>query len=260
MSNRPGAARLGGIAALTVGLGLGLPGAALAGPDKQPDRTPNDHPSGKDRSEEPGGKTQGKSTSDPDGMTNGGADKPGGSGGFDADKDGNNGCGNDDDFEDDNNGNCGGLRKGKGKGTGGGEEGEVGGAGAGGGTTANQGRHLGQLKHMETGGSTTFVGETSVKSVSAVRTAKGGIGSLRIAGELDTPAQVLGVQFTRNGANQSNAVTRVLGSSTARTLATSGTGVAGLAATGMPVAALAMLGTALVGTGAFLVTRGRRED
>jgi len=53
------------------------------------------------------GHTQGKSHSDPDGMSNGGADKPGCAGGFDADKDGNNGCGNDADREDDNNGNCG---------------------------------------------------------------------------------------------------------------------------------------------------------
>jgi hypothetical protein len=40
-------------------------------------------------------------------MSNGGADKPGCTGGFDADRDGNNGCGNDADREDDNNGNCG---------------------------------------------------------------------------------------------------------------------------------------------------------
>ena len=53
------------------------------------------------------GKTQGRSHSDPDGMSNGGADKPGCTGGFDADRDGNNGCGNDADREDDNNGNCG---------------------------------------------------------------------------------------------------------------------------------------------------------
>jgi hypothetical protein len=51
--------------------------------------------------------TQGRSLSDPDGDSNGGADKPGCNGGFDADKDGNNGCGNDADREDDNNGNCG---------------------------------------------------------------------------------------------------------------------------------------------------------
>ncbi|HYH52481.1 MAG TPA: hypothetical protein VEG38_23295 [Acidimicrobiia bacterium] len=53
------------------------------------------------------GRTQGRSHSDPDGMSNGGADKPGCTGGFDADRDGNNGCGNDSDREDDNNGRCG---------------------------------------------------------------------------------------------------------------------------------------------------------
>jgi hypothetical protein len=54
------------------------------------------------------GHTQGRSHSDPDGMTNGGPDKPGCSGGVNAlDQDGNNGCGNDLDREDDNNGNCG---------------------------------------------------------------------------------------------------------------------------------------------------------
>jgi hypothetical protein len=50
------------------------------------------------------GSTQGNSPSDPDGMENGGADKPGGTGGVAPDKDGNNGSGNDSDCEDDNNG------------------------------------------------------------------------------------------------------------------------------------------------------------
>lgn len=53
------------------------------------------------------GQTQGRSHSDPDGMRNGGFDKPGCRGGFDSDRDGNNGCGNDADREDDNNGRCG---------------------------------------------------------------------------------------------------------------------------------------------------------
>ena len=67
------------------------------------------HPSGKDRTTEPGGSgSQGASTSDPDGDSNGGLDKPGGDGGvYTGDQDGNNGCGNDQDFEDDNNGWCG---------------------------------------------------------------------------------------------------------------------------------------------------------
>lgn len=78
-----------------------------------PDDGDNHHPSAKDRSFEHGGSgTQGRSTSDPDSLSNAGADKPGGAGGVDkGDQDGNNGCGNDDDFEDDNNGNCGGRHK-----------------------------------------------------------------------------------------------------------------------------------------------------
>lgn len=80
-----------------------------------PDSGDNLHPSGKDRSVEPGRSlTQGKSKSDPDDnnkgpeRSNGKSDKPGSVGGVDKfDQDGNNGCGNDDDFEDDNEGWCG---------------------------------------------------------------------------------------------------------------------------------------------------------
>jgi hypothetical protein len=81
-------------------------------PNNISDDGDNRHPSGRDRSVENGGSgNQGRSQSDPDGMSNGGADKPGGTGGIDQlDQDGNNGCGNDDDFEDDNNGNCGGQQ------------------------------------------------------------------------------------------------------------------------------------------------------
>src|SRR3954465_7804913 len=94
---------VGAPAALAHGAG-GTSGGAST---KPADQTPNDHPSGRDRTASAGGSgTQGRSTSDPDGMSNGGADKPGGAGGYDSDHDGNNGCGNDDDFEDDNNGWC----------------------------------------------------------------------------------------------------------------------------------------------------------
>lgn len=73
------------------------------------------HPSGRDRSVEPGGSgNQGNTSADPDDdgrgpdRSNGGTDVPDGVGGFDkADQDRNNGCGNDDDFEDDNEGWCG---------------------------------------------------------------------------------------------------------------------------------------------------------
>ena len=75
----------------------------------------NRHPSGKDKSEEPGGSlNQGASTSTPDQngsgpeRDEGGTDKPDGPGGADIlDQDMNNGCGNDDDFDDDNEGWCG---------------------------------------------------------------------------------------------------------------------------------------------------------
>lgn len=93
-------------------------------PEDLPDAGDNRHPSGKDRSVEPGAgdhanPNQGKSEADPDDdgrgpdRSNRGADKPGGTGGLDVhDQDGNNGCGNDDDFEDDNEGRClGGQRR-----------------------------------------------------------------------------------------------------------------------------------------------------
>ncbi len=84
-------------------------------PNNVSDEGDNKHPSGKDRSVENGGSgNQGNSESDPDDdgrgpdRSNGGPDKPDGTGGDDlADQDGNNGCGNDDDFEDDNEGWCG---------------------------------------------------------------------------------------------------------------------------------------------------------
>jgi hypothetical protein len=85
-----------------------------------PDEGDNEHPSGKDRSVEPGKSgTQGNSDSDPDDdgrgpdRSNNGPDKqPDGAGGVDrGDQDNNNGCGNDDDFEDDNEGWCGGKPK-----------------------------------------------------------------------------------------------------------------------------------------------------
>ncbi|HVL64524.1 MAG TPA: hypothetical protein VM573_05060 [Actinomycetota bacterium] len=87
----------------------GQKGGGKPAPDPQ-----SQHPSGNSREQNPGpaDDQQGKSPSDPDGMENGGADKPGGSGGeYQWDQDGNNGCGNDTDFEDDNNGNCGGPEK-----------------------------------------------------------------------------------------------------------------------------------------------------
>lgn len=78
---------------------------------------PSQHPSGKDRCNEPGGVPQGQSPSAPDNDGRGperdstvhpGIDKPGFGGGDNLnDQDGNNGCGNDQDFEDDDEGWCG---------------------------------------------------------------------------------------------------------------------------------------------------------
>jgi len=82
----------------------------------EPDEGDDEHPSGKDRSVEPGDSNpQGNAQSDPDDdgrgpdRTNNGDDKQvNGPGGVDReDQDNNNGCGNDDDFEDDNEGWCG---------------------------------------------------------------------------------------------------------------------------------------------------------
>lgn len=87
-------------------LALGLLAAPPAGADESGKQ-------GKSKRSEPtscfdaSDKTQGRSQSDPDGLENGGPDKPGCDGGIDDDRDGNNGCGNDADREDDNNGNCG---------------------------------------------------------------------------------------------------------------------------------------------------------
>jgi hypothetical protein len=94
-----------GVAGAGALLAVGLFAAQPAGAENGPGHGTTN---GSDTSCFTAGGPQGKSHSDPDGMSNGGADKPGCPGGFDADKDGNNGCGNDADREDDNNGNCGG--------------------------------------------------------------------------------------------------------------------------------------------------------
>jgi len=119
-------------------------------PNNVVDDGDNRHPSGRDRSVEPGGSgNQGDAQHDPDDdgngpdRSNGGADKPDGPGGVDlADQDGNNGCGNDDDFEDDNEGLCRGRQAespppgGGGPGGGGPGGGGPGGGGPGGGGPA----------------------------------------------------------------------------------------------------------------------------
>ena len=92
-------------------LAVGLLAVPPAGASK-PERDRKSERSAKVSAEcfDTSGKTQGRSYSDPDGMSNGGIDKPGCTGGVNADRDGNNGCGNDTDREDDNNGRCGGHK------------------------------------------------------------------------------------------------------------------------------------------------------
>ncbi len=92
-------------------LALGLFAAPPAGADGSSKAKDKAERSGKVTCLNDEGHTQGRSLSDPDGMSNGGADKPGctreAPWDADTDNDGNNGCGNDADREDDNNGNCG---------------------------------------------------------------------------------------------------------------------------------------------------------
>ena len=103
---RIGATGAGALLALGV---LAGPSAGAANPDSK--SKSKGEASEKVTCFNPEGKTQGRSLSDPDGASNGGADKPGCTRvppwNADTDNDGNNGCGNDADREDDNNGNCG---------------------------------------------------------------------------------------------------------------------------------------------------------
>ena len=213
MRKRLPALLLGSVIALSGGWSIG----AIAAPDKEPDTTLNDHPSGNDKNEEPGGSgTQGNSTSDPDGDTNGGADKPGGDGGFDDDKDGNNGCGNDDDFEDDNNGWCG---------------------------------KPPDVEGTQSVKTDAQVSTRQAKGLAVTRSVAVEAGAV----EADTAVRVMGVSFVRDEAASTAAVsavedTRVLGTSVVRSA-----GTAGLAATGAPILLWALFGLALVGAGAVAV-------
>jgi hypothetical protein len=236
MNTRPGACRQGGVAIGIAALLLVLSGlfVSAAGakpgephkPAKQADTTPNDHPSGRDRTHEAGGGTgtQGQSTSDPDGMSNGGADKPGGDGGFDADKDGNNGCGNDDDFEDDNNGNCGGRRA--------------------------HGETTSRTTETTTDGATTesTTTETTTERTTTDSTTTTTPETTETLGE----TAVLGVSFERQG--PAAAVSGVSGVSAA----IGGTGE--LPVTGAWTIELLAIAMALISLGALLVTGSQREE
>jgi hypothetical protein len=226
------------LALLSLAVVISLSGAwnlgAVAAPDKEPDKTLNDHPSGKDKNQEPGGSsTQGGSTSDPDGNTNGGPDKPGGSGGYDDDKDGNNGCGNDDDFEDDNNGNCGGRR------------GRVAG-------TSAQKMGAGRANGMASGTATTPVLVTSNGTTKDDGASREALGSTVVRGD-DT--QVMGVSLVREpAAVTALSDTAVLGTTAVRSTSATGT-AATLAATGAPILWLVALGLYLITLGGLLVHR-----
>ena len=225
MSCKPGATRQGGvvlvIAALLLVFSGVVAGGAVAKPDKQPDTTLDDHPSGKDRTAEAGKSgTQGKSTSDPDGMANGGADKPGGSGGFDADKDGNNGCGNDDDFEDDNNGNCGGRVRG---------------------ANAQGGRHQSEVKSNE---QSKVQGEV-VQLDTTTESVKSAQGTAAVQAVEET--RVLGVSLVRE-------------QPAAAVSGTAAAAPAALAATGAPAVELLAIALVLIVLGALFVAGARRRE
>jgi hypothetical protein len=233
MSCKPGVTRRGGVALLLAAMLLLVSGAfagsVLAGPDKQPDTTLNDHPSGKDRTNEPGGKVQGQSTSDPDADANGGPDKPGGDGGFDDDQDGNNGCGNDDDFEDDNNGNCGGRRV---------EGADV--------------RNAQEQKKAETKvqGNVVDRVDHEVVSTDGVKALQGAPTAAVQAVE-DT--QVLGVSFVREPEPAAAVSGQAVAGTTAAAPAT-------LAATGAPAVELAAIALVLIAMGAALMVGARRRE
>lgn len=178
----------------------------------------NRHPSGKDRSVEPGRSgNQGKSESTPDqdgrgpDRDNGGTDKPGGPGGADpSDQDGNNGCGNDDDFDDDNEGLCGGLR-------------------------------LGQQEGGQTAGEAR-----DAAAQPAPRAGEEIAGEVEGAGAQRAPTEVLGEVLVNRGGGGISA--SVLGGA-------AGGGV--LASTGLDADRLVLLGLLLLALGGALIVWGR---
>jgi hypothetical protein len=217
-------------------------------PTKATKDADSEHPSGNSREQNPGpaDDEQGKSPSDPDGMENGGADKPGGSGGVDLDdQDGNNGCGNDNDFEDDNRGNCGGPAVAKQKT----KKCPVMPAGA-----RGRGKKLGLAKR----GCATEPASFRLSGTAAGGTSDAG-------GTTDDTSAVLGTVVTRSDRVADDRHTAVLGEMLSRPAPESATGAAAvgtgqgrgatvlgvpLAMTGAAAAALwTILGLALVGGG-----------
>ena len=218
-------------------------------PNNVVDDGDNEHPSGKDRSEEHGNSgNQGNSPSDPDGDSNGGPDKPGGSGGVDlADQDGNNGCGNDDDFEDDNNGNCGKEK----------DKDEESAPACSDDATMSEGSECDDEvagstdasslpPHLDEGSDTTTSAPVANASDATVTGA--------VATTSDGIAEVLGEEITRDVVSPSGVAPRVGNDSgVAASVAAAGDRPAALAFTGADILMLLTLGLGLFLTGMFIL-------
>ena len=188
------------------------------------------------------GHTQGRSLSDPDGTSNGGADKPGCADervdpwDADLDNDGNNGCGNDADREDDNNGNCG-HEKAQGSDD---DSPDVEDGDDGDDTTTVDGDDT-------TDTTDTVEGDVKVQAVGSVPEV--GV----TAADTAAPTSVLGVSLTAPGAEATTSTatpeTQVLG----ETLSAPDT----LARTGAGIGGLALLGGLLFGSGRLMVLTRR---
>ena len=252
MAETPSSARRFGASLLTLGITVALCGllwapASLAGPAKEPNRELNDHPSGRDRTGSAGASgAQGRSWSDPDGVTNGGADKPGGSGGFDADKDGNNGCGNDDDFEDDNNGWCGRRRT------------RAGAAGAAVAASRSHKQPQPGPGAVSPAGAGTTVAAATVAGAAAGPPVAPGAASQVLGVELEQPGATAGSVLggAVQGAAEAPAAARVLGASTERAAGDDES----LAFTGIDALALLALAAVLLSTGGALTAVRRRHE
>jgi hypothetical protein len=213
------------------------------------------------------GHTQGRSLSDPDGDTNGGADKPGctrvSPWNADDDNDGNNGCGNDADREDDNNGHCGGHKKGAGNAGANGERDDE--------TKVEAQKVDNEIevrcqKHMH---DTAPKAETNVSAAGTANDCSCPKEGNAVLGASDVKLQAAGVPAAEAAPAPAAASTTVLGSTvtaagtgeTTTTPAAPGTQVLGeqltrpgtLARTGAGVGGLALLGGLLVGGGRLTV-------
>jgi len=222
-------------ALLALGLFAG-PSAGAAGSDKQSKAESKAERSEKVTCFNDEGHTQGRSLSDPDGMSNGGADKPGCTreGGdppwnADTDNDGNNGCGNDLDREDDNNGNCR-RQPAQGPSNPDGEESQEDSD-----DTGNQAENAGSDSQLETAGSTTAPQTAEAATTAAPTTVMG--------------ASLTAPETTETPTSTTTPDTQVLG----ETLSAPDT----LARTGAGIGGLALLGGLLLGGGRLTVLARR---